>query len=68
MAHLVHIDSAVLRDQSVIRRLTATGGGFENALCAIDQLRSAANWWPPTQRCLVADAIIAMGRGASIPS
>jgi hypothetical protein len=50
MAHLVHIDSAVLRDQSVNRRLTTTGRRFENALCAIDQLRSAANWWPLAQR------------------
>jgi hypothetical protein len=32
MAHLVHIDSAVLRDQSVNRRLTTTGAKVRKRL------------------------------------
>jgi hypothetical protein len=68
MAHLVHIGAAVLRDHSVRRRLTATGARVRELLVCNRLTQSAANWCPPTQRYFVADSIIAMGRGASIPS
>jgi hypothetical protein len=54
MAHLVHIDSAVLRDQSVSRRLTATGARVRERL--------VCNRSTPERRKLAATQAALLGR------